>query len=152
VPTTRSDAAGPPAAAPLAPIVFVLLLLASVAALLVAQKLKHDPPLINANAIWMPNSGAFDPQRTPATFSFQTSYNDRVTVSIVSTHSGRTVAVLARNYLVHGYRRTRQFSWNGRTAAGSQAAAGAYGVAVHFERLQRTPTIPEVRFDLRYAT
>jgi hypothetical protein len=127
-------------------------LLASVAALLVAQKLKHDSPLINANAIWMPNSGTFDPQRTPATFTFQTYYNDRVTVSIVSRRSAKTVAVLARNYPVHRYRRTKQFSWNGSITGGGLAPAGTYVVAVHFERLDRTPTIPEVRFDLRYVT
>jgi hypothetical protein len=152
VQTTRSDAAGSAAAAPLARIAFALLVLASVAALVVAQKLKHDPPLINANAIWTPNSGAFDPQRTAASFSFQTSYNDKVTVSIVSTHSAKTVAVLARNYAVHRYRRTTQFSWSGRTAAGSLAPAGTYVVVVHFARLDRTPTIPQVRFDLKYAT
>jgi hypothetical protein len=150
--TTRSDVAASPAAAPLAWIVFALLVLASAAALLVAQKLKHDPPLIQASAIWMPNSGAFDPQRTAATFSFQTSYNDKVTVSIVSTHSAKTVAVLARNYQVRRYRRTEQFSWKGRTATGGLAPAGTYVVTVHFERLDRTPTIPEVRFDLTYAT
>jgi hypothetical protein len=138
--------------APLARIVFALLVLASAAALLVAQKLKHDPPLVNANAIWAPNSGAFDPQRTAATFSFQTSYNDKVTVSVVSTNSAKTVAVLARNYPVHRDRRSKQFSWNGRTATGGLAPAGTYVVAVHFQRLDRTPTIPEVRFDFKYAT
>jgi hypothetical protein len=123
--------------------------LAIVAALLIAERLKTEPPLVNADAIWHPNQGAFDPYTTPATFSFRPGYRDELTVSIVSESTGSEVDVIARHYLVVAGHRTKEFFWNCRTTSGAPAPSGYYGVQVHFDNLDRTTDVPQVSFHLK---
>jgi hypothetical protein len=150
VPTTSSDADGRQAAAPLARIALALLVLATCGALLIAQQLKHDQPLVSANAIWHPSQGPFDPRTTPASFSFVSAYRDDVSVAIVSSN-GKLVATLARNYPVVPHRSSRIFEWRGPTSSGALAPAGSYRVQIHFDRLDRTTLVPQVAFDVSYG-
>jgi hypothetical protein len=149
VSATHSDGAGQRAGALAtspARIALALLVLATFAALLLAQHLKDEAPLVGS-AAWKP-VGVFDPRSGDATLSFRTPYADRITVSIVSAQTGKVVAVLAHNLPEHGY--TRQtFPWDGRTASGAAAPSGYYEVAVHFARLNRTPLVPSLRVDLK---
>jgi hypothetical protein len=149
--TTRSDAAGPqaPAPVPLAALVLALLVAATVAALLIAQHLKHENPLINASGVvWHPD-GQFDPQVMPARFSFVPSYDDRVTVSILADLTGKVVDVIARNEAIKAYQRTPTWRWPGTTTGGAPPPSGSYSVQVHFDRLGRTTPIPEIVFHVR---
>ncbi len=136
-------------ASPLGRITVALLAIATVVALLVAQHLKDDPALIQADAVvWSPSSGYFDPRREAARVSFVTPYHYRLTVSIVAARTGRVVAVLVRDYRVRGYR--SEFpAWNGRTASGSPAPPGDYAVSVRFAGLDRTTRVPYVIFRIR---
>lgn len=149
---TRSDGAGPRAGAlatSLAPIAVALLAIATVVGLLVAQHLKDDPALIQANAVvWSPSSGYFDPRHEVARVSFVTPYHDRLTVSVVSARSGKVVAVLARNYRKHGYRSYFP-PWNGRTSSGALAPPGNYAVSVRFAGLDRTTRVPSASFHIQ---
>lgn len=145
MPTTRSDAAGSSPPAPLARIAVALLVLASLAALFIAQHLKDDGALVQANAVWHP-TGGFDPRTATERFSFRTSYDDDVTVSILSSHTGRVVAVVARHLAVNKDARTAVLAWNGRTRSGALAPRGNYTAEVHFDRLDRTAPIPQLRF------
>jgi hypothetical protein len=151
VSATRSDGAGPRAGAlatSLAPITVALLAIATVIGLLVAQHLKDDPALIQANAVvWSPSSGYFDPRHEVAEVSFVTPYANRLTVSVVSARSGKVVAVLARNYRTHGYR--SDFFWHGETSSGTPAPPGDYAVSVRFAGLDRTTRVPSAAFDIR---
>jgi flagellar hook assembly protein FlgD len=148
--TTRSDAAGTPPPAPLARIAVALLVLATLAALLIAQHLKHEGALVQANAVWHPTSG-FDPQTTTERFNFRTSYDDHVTVSVVSSATGKVVAVIARELAVSKYARSATLAWNGRTRSGAPAPSGNYTAQVHFDRLDRTATIPQLVFKVKDA-
>jgi hypothetical protein len=150
VPSNRTEPGGRLGAAALARIALALLALATVGALLIAERLKQKPSLVIASAIWHPSQGSFDPRTSTATFSFDTHYRDDLSVSIVG--AGGAVVVLARNYPVAPYRRTEIFRWNGRTATGKLAPAGAYVVQVHFDRLDRTTQVPQISFQLKYAS
>jgi hypothetical protein len=152
VSSTRSESGDSAVAAPLARVALALLALAAVGALLIAQDLKHEQPLVGANAIWHPSQGTFDPRTTVATFSFVTVHRDRVSVSVVSTRTGKALLTITRNYPVEPHLRTAQFKWNGRRSDGALAPAGRYVVQVHFDRLDRTTQIPQVAFDVSYAT
>jgi len=158
VPTTAREPGGAPvrrlasAATTPARIAFALLVLATLAALLIAQHLKHELPLVVADAAWHP-TGPFDPRIGPATFTLKTSYDDDLTVSIVSAQTGRTVAVIARDYAVARGRRTAPaFRWGGRASNGAYAPAGRYVVDVHFDRLDRTTEVPQISFDVSHTT
>ncbi len=147
MPTTRCDAASPPAAAPLARIAFALLVLATLAALLIAQHLKHEEALVQA-PVWSPTTPTSAGQTTER-FSFRAYYDDNVTVSIVSDATGRAVAVVGRDVAVRRYRRSREFTWHGELAGGAPAAAGRYSVDVHFDARDRTVPIPGLTFTLK---
>jgi hypothetical protein len=133
----------------LARVVLALLVVASAAALWIAQQLKHKDPLINASGVvWHP-TGAFDPYATPARFSFQAYYKDHITVSIIATKTGRVVDVIARDYAVRIGHRTPTWSWPGITTTGAIVPSGTYSVQVHFERMDRTTALPEAVFYVR---
>jgi hypothetical protein len=122
--------------------------LATLAALLIAQHLKHDGALVQASAVWHPTS-EFEPQRASATFSFTTSYNDDVTVSVRAAATGKIVAVVARDLAVREYQRTNSLRWNGRSSSGRLAPSGSYTVQVHFDRLNRTAPVPQLVFKVK---
>jgi hypothetical protein len=151
VSSTRSESGDSAVAAPLARIALAVLALAAIGALLIAQHLKHEQPLVNTNEIWHPSSGAFDPRNAPASFSFTSFYRDELTVAIVSKQTGRVVAVIARDYPLATYR-TETFSWPGTTLKGNLAPRGTYIVQVHFDHLDRTTQLPQVAFHVSYGT
>jgi hypothetical protein len=128
-------------------ITFALLLLASVAALLLAQHLKDRHALIDS-AAWTPAGHGFEPLTQTASFSFKPYYHDRLTVSIVSDRTGRVIAVVRRDMDVVGWQRTATIAWNGRTSSGAPAPPGYYGVEVHFARLDRTTIVPELTLEV----
>jgi hypothetical protein len=127
-----------------------VLALAAVAALLIAQHLKHEQPLVDS-AIWQPSASTFDPRTTGASVSFRAHYADDVSVSIVSTQTGRAVATIARGYAVVPWHRTKRLPWNGRTTSGALVPAGRYVVDIHFDRLDRTTQLPQASFDVHYT-
>jgi hypothetical protein len=139
VPTTPSDGSGRPAGTALARGLVALLVLATLGALLLAQHLKHESPLVGG-AVWHGARAGAAP-----TFSFQTFYRDHVTVTVRSERSGEVAAVIARDYQAHRYERTPTWRWNGA----SRAAAGSYDVQAHFVGLDRTVTVPKIEFTIR---
>ncbi len=144
MPATHRSATGPSSATPLARIVLALLVLATLGGLAIAQQLKHEEPLVRAGAIWRPTL-SFDPRSRAASLTFETSYQDDVTVSIVSARTGKVVAILEpRDEPVRGWHRTRPFYWYGRTSSGALAPTGSYTAEVHFRRLERTAPIPSL--------
>ena len=144
--TTTRDPTPPRATRP-ARITFALLLVATPAALLVAQHLKSRHALVDSGA-WSPAGRSFDAAGPPAKFSFKAYYDDEVTVSIVAQANGHVVAVVARDAPVTGYVRSTTFRWDGRTASGALAPAGDYEVEVHFARLDRTTIVPEIELEV----
>ncbi len=150
MPSNRAESGGSLGARPLARIALALLALATVGALLIAQHLKHESPLLDSG-VWQPNTRTFDPQIAHASVSFKPYYRDDVSVSVVSATTGAVVAVLAHGYPVIGYHRTESFPWNGRTADGHLAPPGKYFVDVHFDHLDRTTQIPQVVFRVGYG-
>lgn len=130
---------------PGARIVLALLALAAAVALLVAQHLKNEPPLIaGTGVVWHPAQGPIDAHTQPITFSFYTAYDDNLDVSVVAEPAGRTIAVLARDLPAHKGLRL-YFRW----PSAASAPPGTYEVAVHFDRLDRTTIVPTISFELR---
>ena len=132
-------------AAPGARIVLALLAVAVAVALLLAQHLKGDPPLIDGTGVvWHPTHGLIDPRTQPISFSFYARYRDHLDVRIIAEPSGRTVTTLARDVPVRPFERLH-FGWPGA----SRAPRGIYEVEVHFARLDRTVVVPSISFELR---
>jgi hypothetical protein len=117
-------------------LVFGALVLASVAAFFVAQRLKHIPTAVQAlrfDAAFFPDGGGAPP-REPISFEIERS--DRVTVEILDA-KGDDVATLARGRPLGAYQ-TYSLSWDGRRGApgpagqpaGSPAPSGEYRVLI----------------------
>lgn len=142
-------------------LVFAVLVLACFSALIVTQRLKHTPTLVQEfkqTSSFSPQSSG--PHRLEA-ISFKLAQADVVTVTIVSS-SGRTVATLVRDRQVARYKRL-SLRWNGREGAprgyrvltsphgyesllpvnrGRIAPAGEYGVRVGLRAQDRTVPSP----------
>ena len=114
-------------AAPLARVVFVVLVIACFAAFFVTQRLKHTPTVVQR----FERSPSFSPgapgEAGQEAISFKLSQADDVTVTIVDS-SGNTVATLVSDHPVERY---KQFSlrWNGRrgTAHGARVVLSPHG-------------------------
>jgi len=107
----RAGAASP-GSDPLVRAVFVLLVIACLAAFLITQRLKHTPTAVQEFKL----QTAFSPYplghgQTEA-ISFKLANADRVTVTIIDT-KGNTVATLVRAYPVARYKQL-SLRWNGR--------------------------------------
>jgi hypothetical protein len=96
-------------------IVFALLVLGCFAALLITQRLKHTPTLVQGfkltNVIEPASSGALKEEH----IAFKLAKADAVTVTIEGS-SGETVATLVRDLRVGRYK-TLSLRWNGRRGA-----------------------------------
>jgi hypothetical protein len=105
----------------LARIVFALLVIGCFAALLITQRLKHTPTLVQefklTNAVAPATSGVLKQEH----ISFKLAKADQVTVTIESS-SGETVATLVRDLSVGRYK-TLSLRWNGH-----KGTAHGYGV------------------------
>jgi hypothetical protein len=110
-----------PADTGLAKIVFALLVIGCFAALLVTQRLKHTPTLvqeIKMTKVIAPSSAG---ESREEHIAFKLAKADEVTVTIESS-SGETVATLVRELPVKRYK-TLSLRWNGRSGM-----AHGYGV------------------------
>lgn len=117
---------------------FAALVVAAVAALFIAQALKREAPLINfhSRSMAFPGRG-----HQFAHFHLRATLGGYVEVSVLTASGDRTVKVLAAHLRIHEYRRFH-LVWDGTTAAGRPAAAGAYVVQVRFENYGRSVIVP----------
>jgi hypothetical protein len=148
--------------APLALVVFVLLVLACFAAFFITQRLKHTPTVLQRferTPTFSP--GAADPEQRQERISFKLDHADHVTVSVIDS-KGNVVAVLVRDYPAARYKQL-SLRWNGREGTarryavltsetghrsilpvntGRVAPAGEYRVRVYIHGLQREVLSP----------
>jgi hypothetical protein len=127
-------------------IAFGLLVLATLGAFVVTQKLKSSPPLVvrpHLSAVFSP---ADDARVRSAKVSFWIVEEDDVSVSIVDAE-GRIVRTLLDGYhLPERTRITRR--WNGRTEEGAVAPDGEYRVRIALIHQGRTIDLPRrIRLD-----
>jgi hypothetical protein len=101
--------------------VFALLVVACFAALLVTQRLKHTPTLVQRFRLTHVIAPASVGESKEERISFLLAKADEVTVTIESS-SGETVATLVRDLPVGRYK-TLSLRWNGR-----RGTAHGYGV------------------------
>ncbi|HMJ02991.1 MAG TPA: N,N-dimethylformamidase beta subunit family domain-containing protein [Conexibacter sp.] len=132
----------------LARIVFGLLVLATLGAFVVTQKLKSSPPLVvrpHLSAVFSP---ADDARVRRAKVSFWIVEGDDVSVSIVD-EQGRIVRTLLDGYQLPERKRITRF-WNGRTDEGAIAPDGDYRVRIALIHQGRTIELPRtIRLDTR---
>ncbi|MDO8186351.1 FlgD immunoglobulin-like domain containing protein [Conexibacter sp. JD483] len=129
-------------------IVFALLVVATLGAFVVTQKLKSSPPLIvrpDVSVVFSPVSRD-KPRARRARISFWLQKADDVQISIVDAE-GRIVATIADGEHVP-YRVRKHWSWNGRTKDGRRAPDGYYRVRVALLRQGRTADLPDIRIAL----
>jgi hypothetical protein len=129
-------------------IVFALLVVATLGAFVVTQKLKSGPPLIvrpDVSVVFSPVSDEKPDQRR-AKISFWIVNGDDVSISIVDDE-GRIVATVADGVAVP--RKVRKtWWWDGRTRDGSRAPDGFYRVRVALLRQGRTVDLPDIEIAL----
>lgn len=128
---------GPVATPPraFAPIAFAVLALATVAAFAIAQKLKHEPLLLDrviVSPVFSPNG---DGRRDRARIEFRVTRSDRALVQIIDREE-RVVRTLARQRLNDF--KFLVFHWDGRTGKGTPAPTGAYRLQVRMLGEDRT--------------
>lgn len=125
---------------PLARTVFALLVLASFAAFVVTQRLKHTPTVVQQIKL----SASFTPGSKSANgverISFKLQHSDRVTVAVIDSR-GDVVRTLARGLPAAAYRQVRLY-WNGHEAHGRHAQPGSYRVRVALARQKREVLSP----------
>jgi hypothetical protein len=120
---------------------FVVLVAATFAAFVVAQRLKGAPPVVRLRNVTGPFSPNGDHVRDVEHFSVVVRQSDSLTVDIVDDADGE-VAHLASG--VHGGPRTPvRLRWNGRADDGTIVPDGPYHVRVSFERTGRTVVVPK---------
>jgi len=111
--------------------IFALLVLASLAAFIITQRLKHTPTPVQRFTllpVFSPSPLGHDKQEL---FSFLISNSDRVTVTIVDSNAV-AVATVAQDLRLRRYTQLR-LAWNGRRgphANGALAPSGEYRVRI----------------------
>ena len=126
-------------------IVFVGLIIATLAAFFISQHLKVTTPFIAG--LPHPSPAAIDPASGPpscrsTTVSFFLLHHvDNVDVYVVN-QSGTTVRSLVRR-LFMGKKETRSFTWNGRDVSGRPVSPGSYFFRVYLIHQQRTIEIQQ---------
>jgi N,N-dimethylformamidase beta subunit-like protein len=127
----------------LAGIVFGLLVLATLGAFVIAQKLKSSPPVVVRplySSVFSPAPDASKPKR--ARISFWIARGDDITVSVVD-EDGRTVRTIVDDERLPT-RVRRTWWWGGRTSDGRIAPDGSYRVRVALIHQGRTFDLPDV--------
>ncbi len=135
----------------LGPVVFALLVLATVGAFAYAQRLKREPLILDKVTLghaFVAADGrikrvtAFSPngdcRADNARIRFRVTRSDRAKVQIVDP-DGRLVRTLARNRFLKRYR-FATFHWGGRTRLGEAAPPGRYKLRVVLLGQDRTLT------------
>ncbi len=125
----------------LARAVFALLVLATVAAFFVTQRLKHSPTVVQDLKGYLLFSPASQNGHATVKFSFRIKRADEVTVTIAST-GGDDVATLARDHHLAAYTQWA-LRWNGRTDAGPLAPDGRYQIRVRLRDQGRSVLLPQ---------
>jgi hypothetical protein len=132
----------------LARIAFGLLVLATLGAFVVTQKLKSSPPLVVRPHIYSVFSPSPDARVRRARISFWIVNGDEVSVSIVDGE-GQIVRRLADGRHLPARKRI-VLSWNGRTDAGAVAPDGSYRVRVALIHQGRTIDLEQpIQLDTR---
>jgi hypothetical protein len=128
----------------IARIAFGVLVLATVGAFFVTQKLKSSPPVI-VRPQFSPDPPVLSPvagARVPrVTFSFWILHSDDVDVSIVDADGTIVRRLASGTYLPRKLR--RPYHWNGRGANGRAVPDGRYRVRVALRHQGRTIDLPE---------
>ncbi|HEU0318039.1 MAG TPA: hypothetical protein VFR49_11960, partial [Solirubrobacteraceae bacterium] len=125
----------------LARAVFALLVLATVAAFFVTQRLKHSPTVVQDLKGYLLFSPASRNGHATVKFSFRIKRADDVTVTIVSP-GGDDIATLQRDHHLAAYSQWA-LRWNGRTDAGSLAPDGRYQIRVRLRDQGRSVLLPQ---------
>lgn len=134
-------------------VVFVLLVLATVAAFALAQSQKREPLVMDrVTFVAAPVLKPEDPVRafTPngdcrfdrVRIRFRTTQSDQGTVQIIKP-GGRVVVTLARDVFLKRYR-YHTYWWDGRQRGGGKARPGRYKLRVKLLGLDRTLVAPGV--------
>jgi len=123
-----------------ATVVFALLVLATVAAFAVAQRLKRDPLVLDHVTFGVPESRAFTPNADcrfdAIRIRFRVTRSDRANVQIVKP-GGKLVVTLARDVYLKRYR-FFTFYWDGRQRGEGIARPGRYKLRVKLLGQDRT--------------
>jgi ribosomal protein L31E len=120
-----------PAKADAAAVVFALLVLATVAAFALAQRVKRDPLVLDRVNFTALRTNAISPRGCRAIrvrIRFRVTRSDDATVQIVKP-SGHVVTTLAREKFLKRYH-FFVFYWNGRNRGGQLAPPGRYKLQV----------------------
>ena len=121
----------------LAPTIFVLTVVATIAAFAYAQRLKREPLILDRVTLGLPakplgNPAAFTPNGDcvfdRGRIRFRVTKSDRGNVEVV-TPDGRLVRRIASDRFLKRYR-FFTFHWDGRTNTGERAAPGRYKLRV----------------------
>jgi hypothetical protein len=129
-------------------IAFVLLVVATLGAFVVTQKLKSSPPLVVRPHVFAVFSPAEDARVRRARISFWIVNSDDVSVSIVDAE-GRIVRTLVDGRPLAKRKRIR-LAWDGRTNDGAIAPDGEYRVRIALIHQGRTIDLPRtIRLDTR---
>jgi hypothetical protein len=171
VPRDTEQALPAPAERLLAPVTFALLAIATLAAFAFAQKLKHEPlildkvafsPVVRGQTVITPNG---DGHGEAARIVFRLTRSDRGTVAIINKDD-RVVRTLSPGKIIGNHGRvvgtfvsggrlpsfkTIVFRWNGRTNSGRIAPTGPYRLRVRLAGEDRT-LIPLERIRLHAFT
>ncbi len=129
-------------------IAFGVLVLATLGAFVVTQKLKSGSPLVVRPRITAVFSPAADARVRQAKVSFFILHSDDITLSIVNAR-GEIVRTLVNGSSLRGRRRTT-YSWDGHTADGGVASDGIYKARVALIHEGRTIDLgPTIKLDTR---
>ena len=131
----------------LAAAVFLLLVAATIGAFFVAQRLKHQDPLLRYRA----SDKAFSPNgdgiKDTARIRFRLPEADDVTVSILDDDGGTVARVATNKPLGKG---AQQLRWDGQTDEGLLAPEDSYRVRVGLRDENRTDELPHrIKLDLQ---
>jgi hypothetical protein len=145
------DSARPAGPGRLAPLAIGLLVMATVVAFGVSQRLKREPLVVDRVEYRATGSGTDNPQ--PTVFSpngdcrhdrmvirFRTTRSDVADVEIVDPDD-RPVRTLAEERFFKRYREHR-LVWDGKTDQGTVPPTGRYGVRITLDELDRSFRLP----------
>ena len=127
----------PVSSSALARSVFVLLVLATVAAFFVTQRLKSGQPVVKRLALQRYFSPNGDGRKDRAHISFFLPKGDRVTVDVVDAEGDRVRRLVDGRSLARGRHAT---SWGGRADDGTVPPDGTYYVRITLRRQGRAAT------------
>ena len=123
-------------------IVFALLVVASVGAFFLAQRLKSAPPIVQgvelSSPVFSPNGdGRLDRERV----SFRLKRGETVDVAVVN-EQGDAVRELASGLSLRAYSRSPELTWDGRDGSAELAPDGRYRIRVTLRREGRSVVLP----------